>query len=467
METPIISQGIMILLMVLSPFLLGAIAVPILYKEYRTSRYLQVCLLLAAPVGGYLMIYFMVMLEGIAKVNKEWQIMAQRQLPRTRQELLKKLDPAKENPTAQQYRKLCEKFYASIMASRMTDLLDDNDFEYNFAKWQPPAQQQLETLLNHAEIRDITAEITRLSAEPISIDQVWFDDGWNTPFDRPEMPTRRCLIRLIQTESWAAAIRSDLPRSYNLIRCGYRMIRQMDCDAFLFPQLCNQAFVSVNSITLDDLVKKYGIPENSARELLEELDKFDVHTSLGRALTSDLAWQNVAFDEAMQELHSPWSTPKFKRIKANPFLLGLDPTCYHQYAQALAWLREVRDCAEPPYWETAERRKKCQEDIKNMSAFTMEFLFPTSMPTIITKMARQESEINVAKLTLALYLYRHRHGSFPDKLEALVPSFRPSIPLDPLNGKTYKYRRENNGFTLSGEWQAERYSKYKKKKKTT
>lgn len=60
-------------------------------------------------------------------------------------------------------------------------------------------------------------------------------------------------------------------------------------------------------------------------------------------------------------------------------------------------------------------------------------------------------EIHRSLAIMAIALKRHqlRHGAYPKKLEALVPEFLASLPLDPIDGKPLRYRRDSeNLFTL-------------------
>lgn len=49
-------------------------------------------------------------------------------------------------------------------------------------------------------------------------------------------------------------------------------------------------------------------------------------------------------------------------------------------------------------------------------------------------------QIGGTRLNLALQLYRHEHGRFPDTLDQLVPGILPELPIDAMSGKPYGYR---------------------------
>jgi hypothetical protein len=52
------------------------------------------------------------------------------------------------------------------------------------------------------------------------------------------------------------------------------------------------------------------------------------------------------------------------------------------------------------------------------------------------------------RLALAVQSYRHLHGEWPEKLEALVPEWLEAVPLDPETGSRFRYGRDANGFWL-------------------
>jgi len=59
-----------------------------------------------------------------------------------------------------------------------------------------------------------------------------------------------------------------------------------------------------------------------------------------------------------------------------------------------------------------------------------------------------EARLALAKVTLALKLYKHQHGAYPEDLSALAPEILKAVPVDPFTGKPLIYRRVGNGFII-------------------
>ncbi|MCS7252780.1 MAG: hypothetical protein RMK18_06375 [Armatimonadota bacterium] len=87
-----------------------------------------------------------------------------------------------------------------------------------------------------------------------------------------------------------------------------------------------------------------------------------------------------------------------------------------------------------------------------------EFLSPAGLPVAdenLPASAYAFGEIAEAKTyqrlfqtALALYLYRHEFGSYPNTLSELTPRFLPYVPKDPFYGNPLRYRREGHDFKV-------------------
>ena len=87
------------------------------------------------------------------------------------------------------------------------------------------------------------------------------------------------------------------------------------------------------------------------------------------------------------------------------------------------------------------------------------FISNLTFPLLIafrTKTANIESEIDAAKLMLALHIYKNQNGAFPDKLEQLAPVILKEIPVDPISGKPFEYHKTDGTFELSSVWLKEK-----------
>ena len=65
--------------------------------------------------------------------------------------------------------------------------------------------------------------------------------------------------------------------------------------------------------------------------------------------------------------------------------------------------------------------------------------------------AKNQVQADHARLACALELFRRKEGHYPERLEELLPQYIAKLPIDPLSGETFKYRRTNqDDFALYG-----------------
>jgi hypothetical protein len=70
---------------------------------------------------------------------------------------------------------------------------------------------------------------------------------------------------------------------------------------------------------------------------------------------------------------------------------------------------------------------------------------PFTLSGVINKAMRAETERSLVICAIALKRYSLRHGTLPASLDALVPEFLSSVPIDYMDGKPIKYGLDAGG----------------------
>ena len=115
----------------------------------------------------------------------------------------------------------------------------------------------------------------------------------------------------------------------------------------------------------------------------------------------------------------------------------------------------ARDAAvEESYVEVLPVMDQIDREIPNKN-FYDELRFPLSPQSLMSlsrtvkKAMKAETERSIATCAIALKRYSILHGKSPTSLDSLVTEFLPSLPVDYMDGKPLKYRRNaDGGFTL-------------------
>jgi hypothetical protein len=69
---------------------------------------------------------------------------------------------------------------------------------------------------------------------------------------------------------------------------------------------------------------------------------------------------------------------------------------------------------------------------------TLQLMDPVLDPQL-EKLCVSRSDLAAARIIVGLQLHREKRGAFPDRLDALVPDELEAVPLDPFDGKPFRY----------------------------
>ncbi len=72
-------------------------------------------------------------------------------------------------------------------------------------------------------------------------------------------------------------------------------------------------------------------------------------------------------------------------------------------------------------------------------------LLVPSVFTSIKRFAQTQTQLDLARVAIALERYHLAHGEFPGSLDALTPQFLSTVPHDVINGEPLHYRRTEDG----------------------
>lgn len=109
-------------------------------------------------------------------------------------------------------------------------------------------------------------------------------------------------------------------------------------------------------------------------------------------------------------------------------------------------LRKNINAADLPYPQTYADIKKADDKfvkLKGQKVVIATILYPVISKTTDI-WARETSAKEVTLSAVDLFIYKSKHGSFPERLEQAIPN----PPIDPFDLKPLRYRREGKGFVV-------------------
>jgi len=114
----------------------------------------------------------------------------------------------------------------------------------------------------------------------------------------------------------------------------------------------------------------------------------------------------------------------------------------------LSLMSQVQDKYKVPYWQIAQTIHKhpSDEQIPRYCLLTRQIL--PNLDMVFGNKANHDAAVAVARVGLALKLYKQKIEAYPDTLDKLAPEFIENIPVDPCTGKPLVYRKADAGFIL-------------------
>ncbi|MDD3119566.1 MAG: hypothetical protein PHQ27_10325 [Victivallales bacterium] len=209
---------------------------------------------------------------------------------------------------------------------------------------------------------------------------------------------------------------------------------------FAIDQLVNVACVRITLSYLNRLLAGYGIDPDSARRLLTALNTIDFQQGMATALSGETSFGCDLFKAWLQQRPIPLYQ---QMLGPSRIQMAFFPLVYHHYAVYLEQMLRLHADLARPYWVLARQRSDGGPSQWRMGG---------GLEVLPRHVAEINSEIVMTRATLALHLYRHRHGSYPDTLAALTPAILPQLPVDPMTGQALQYARKGADFTLTCTW---------------
>jgi hypothetical protein len=124
------------------------------------------------------------------------------------------------------------------------------------------------------------------------------------------------------------------------------------------------------------------------------------------------------------------------------FMLGDDLAAHRLFTA------EMDHAARMPYWQARDRLQHIEQQMRESPGGALTAMLLPAVGKAMETAARADARRDVARLGLAIYVYRARNGRFPATLDDLAPEFIAAVPPNPFDGKPIKLRRTGGGVTV-------------------
>lgn len=267
-----------------------------------------------------------------------------------------------------------------------------------------------------------------------------------------------------------------------------RLPRLLQSDRLLISELVRIAITSIAKTATWEALQAEGWADEDLARIQQSWSDQEFCQSMARGLEGDILYEEACFvpirksnDEAFkvyfgleeylppEESDRPFWERTLRKAPGGEAIVGFLKKQVYCRVWRFAWLdqAERRNLERMDQLLEINRTAAAQKSFANVKTALEQFEirakdinfydrlrypdtgFPIGLSSVVDRAMRAETDRSLTICAIALKRYSLRHGKSSPSLEALVPEFLPSVPIDYMDGKSIKYRLNSDGsFTL-------------------
>lgn len=239
------------------------------------------------------------------------------------------------------------------------------------------------------------------------------------------------------------------------LKVGFRISDSIRDEPILISHLVRVACLAINLQTVREGLQRHAWNESQLAELQTYLASVDLLAEYKLAMRGERAFNTTGLDSlrrqrfqlnAMDYLGSEdggsASTP-------NPW--GMPTGWFYQNMLTISRMHQdfilaaVDEKARRVFPEPCEALDSKLESLRLGPYSIFAKMLMPALSKAVRKSARMQFYVDAASIACALERHRIANGTFPETLTTLAPRFFEKIPLDVMDGKALRYRRNSDG----------------------
>jgi hypothetical protein len=327
-------------------------------------------------------------------------------------------------------------------------------WEEAWSKWESTGR--IEFNLHDPALRPFLAReapALKLLRQAAAMPGCYFERDYGRPSISMLLPELRPLrrgSRLLALDAICSAAGGNYRQSVEDVNAIFLMAEHIGGDPLLISEQVAIALDRVAIESLQVILADFHVPVGDLAAL-KISDTVSFRVLFQRGLRGEEALRLATFDDvgsgrmdfsdigASQPL---WLADRPLSSAYRVFMLGDDLAAHHRFTA------EMDHAARMPYWQARDRLQQIEQQVRDSPGGALTAMLLPAVGKVMESAARADARRAVARLGLAIYVYRARKGRFPANLDDLAPEFIAAVPLNPFDGKPIKLRRTDNGVTI-------------------
>ncbi|HEX5400567.1 MAG TPA: hypothetical protein VFY06_16085, partial [Verrucomicrobiae bacterium] len=267
----------------------------------------------------------------------------------------------------------------------------------------------------------------------------------------PDLAAMKRCTQLLQLRASTELADGQSARALDDIRLLLRLNDSLRSSPFLITQLVRIAMVEISVQPIWEGLAEHKWSDEQLMALDEELAKLDFLADYEFSMRGERAFA-IATLESMRR-NNEMISPTDSGYVTNKLLSLMPSAFYYQNELAIArmqqqWILPLVDTNSRTVSPEAMRHVETAvgAEMKHYSPYkVLAVMEIPALETAARKFAIIQTDVNLARVAIALERYRLAHGKYPDSLDALAPQFIEKLPHDIIGGQPLHYRRTDDG----------------------
>ncbi|HBC89758.1 MAG TPA: hypothetical protein DCZ94_22700 [Lentisphaeria bacterium] len=264
----------------------------------------------------------------------------------------------------------------------------------------------------------------------------------------------RQAAKLLYLDALVSAEQGDNAKAFESAMDSCRLASSLENEPLPDAFMVQMALEHIALDNVERLLVKGCFDEKQLKLIGQEISRFEEMKSLERAYAGErsLVLSEYYLEEFME--YAVYDFPGFVRkshfLKQIVFFL-FDASLLrmNNNLSCIGFLSELVELSKGKPEDVNEKMNKIDERIMNLPGYL--FAVKIYMPhlcSITDKKILLVSRARAVRTAVAVESYRMKNGKIPEDLALLAPGYLDSIPVDPVNGRQVRYKKDDKGFVV-------------------
>jgi hypothetical protein len=269
----------------------------------------------------------------------------------------------------------------------------------------------------------------------------------------PHLNPPRQAARLLELEAILSMDQQQPQLAVESVVASLAVARSWDREPLLISYLVNVACEGISLDSLQRVLNRISLTDAQLAELFVAVQEQGKREAFQRAFVGErclntdgqqgIFANKAIIDQMISYNHHPLFLRLILTLYKSTGLLECDNI---KYVDLMDRYVEATSC-EPP--DSIARFHAIDEDVRHLHVpRDLSSLFFSPFGPAAIKAGRCAALMRDAQTALAIERYRLANGKLPGQLSYLIPTFLPSVPSDPFDGKPLRYKTLAKGYVV-------------------